>query len=115
MGIFGGNGFQGPGEEFGNSWDSFKTGIGNHMTGPQGAGQRVSGFGDPNGQPMMMGPQSRPWESGQFASYEPQQQPGGLFPNGLFPGMNLNKLREERENKPDIIGLIQMLMGGPKA
>lgn len=37
-------GFQGPGEEFGNSWDSFRTGRGNFMTGPGGAKSNAQGI-----------------------------------------------------------------------
>ena len=85
MGLFDGNGFQGPGEEFGNSWDSFRTGQGNFMTGPDGS--KSDAFGNWTGGhhvsgPMQhsMVPQVRP-PLEQLMNPEPPQRRRGLFGN----------------------------------
>ena len=112
MGLFGGNGFQGPGEEFGNSWDSFRTGIGRHMTGPDGAKSNAQGIWSSTGTTnpfvsrisgpggSMMRPMARP---GTVMPGVEQAAPGRRGLRGLFGGGDTARL-------PGILGLIQLLL-----
>lgn len=86
MGLFsGGAGFQGPGEEFGNSWDSFKTGRGNFMTDSQGNTSNAGGVWSHTGG---RSPYSGPNQLAPTGSPIPGARPDPNAPQaGMFDGL----------------------------